>query len=134
VGGLAWDVIGPGIGALLGLSAAAICLLTVLVTVVEAIVLRLMRWSTFRRSLMASFVMNAASAIIGVLLVSTVLMGGSTAWVFMAFALSMLVEGGVLTLINRGETRRNWQAALTANLVTYLPLGTLFVASFPGSL
>ncbi|HLE28218.1 MAG TPA: hypothetical protein VI793_08880 [Anaerolineales bacterium] len=118
-----FDVAGPGLFIVLGIGALIALGFVVLA---EAVTLRVMKWGTFLRSLLASFVMNAVSGIAGIFIASLIRSLG-VLWWLLAYALSVAVEGGVLMLMNRGQARQNWQAALVANAVSYLPLGLFFI-------
>lgn len=114
-----FDVAGPGVVFLAaGMGMLALCVLTALIVVLEALVMLLLKWGTFWRCLLASFVMNLATTLIGGGLMFLV-------WnIYLAlvvdFLLSVLIEGGVLMLFSRGTARTNWVAALAANAASYL--------------
>lgn len=115
-----WDVAGPGaVALLLGGSLLALCLLTLLIALIEATAMILLRWGDFRQAMTASVLMNAVSTALGgallVLFPRPPLWGLGVAW-----ALSVLVEGGVLSLLRRGMGQQNWLAALAANIASYL--------------
>ena len=60
------DVISPGMMLLsLGLGLIALCLLTLLIALVEAVVLTLLKWNIFPRSLLAAVIINFASSLVG---------------------------------------------------------------------
>jgi len=114
------DVGGPIIFAALG-GVAYLALF-----LIESIVLRLLKWGTFWRSLLASLLMNLPSTLVGYCLVG--LTGFSRLnrlgiWLIPAtWALSVAIEGGVLVLMKRDGGRQNWMAALAANTASYLLL------------
>ncbi len=118
------DVAGPGLLAVLGAGIGLAVVLFVVVVLVEAAVLRLVRWGSFRRSLLASLLMNIASVIVGLFFISLSFIH-PVVWLLLAFGLSILIEGGVLVLMDRARAGRGVLAALIANLVTYLPLAGL---------
>jgi hypothetical protein len=95
-------------------------------SLLESIVLRLLKWGTFWRSLLASLLMNLPSTLVGFLLIW--LAGFPNRldyWLFIipaAWALSVVIEGGVLGLMKRDGGRQNWIAALAANTASYLLL------------
>lgn len=121
------DVVGPGVFLLFGL--VAFLVFSTIVLVLEAVVLWLLKWDAFGRSLLSSFLMNLASTIVGVLAVGSLLSG----WInnFLAFVLalllSILIEGGVLMLMKRGTRRENWRAAVVANIASYAVFGLLLL-------
>ena len=116
-----FDVAGPGVLiAIAAFSIVALIVLTLLITVAEAIVMLLLKWDKFGRSLWASLLMNVTSTIFGGVLIALGVLGGSYAWLVAAFVLSVLIEGGVLMLMKRGEVRKNLLTSLIANLASYL--------------
>ena len=96
-------------------------------SLLESIVLRLLKWGTFGRSLLASLLMNLPSTLVGFWLMGW-LDGVSRLnrlgiWLIpAAWALSVAIEGGVLVLMKRDGGRQNWMAALAANTASYLLL------------
>jgi hypothetical protein len=120
-----FDVAGPGLiiaaGVGLGLAVAGF----VAVVLVEAGVLAAMRWNRFRRSLVASLMMNVATTLVGLFLAGLLFSFGSIRWLLVTFVLSVLIEAGVLALLDRPRTRQGLMAALVANVVTYIPLALL---------
>jgi hypothetical protein len=116
-----YDVAGPGaLLAIAALSVGALIVLTLIISIVEAIVMLLLKWGKFGRSLWASLLMNVTSTIFGGVLLALGLLGGSYVWLVVAFVLSVLIEGGVLMLMKRGVARQNWIASLIANVLSYL--------------
>ena len=116
-----YDVAGPGVLlAIAAFSIGALIVLTLIISVVEAIVMLVLKWDKFGRSLWASLLMNVTSTIFGGVLVALGLLRGTYLWLAVAFVLSVLIEGGVLMLMKRGATRQNWIASLISNLVSYL--------------
>lgn len=116
-----FDVAGPGVLiAIAAFSIVALIVLTLLITIAEAIVMLLLKWDKFGRSLWASLLMNITSTIFGGVLIALGVLGGSYAWLVAAFVLSVLIEGGVLMLMKRGAVRQNLLTSLIANLASYL--------------
>lgn len=115
----AFDVAGPGIVLFVaGMGILALCVVSTLIIVLEALVMFLLKWGTFWRSLLASFVMNLVTTLLGVgvmFLVSNPYLA-----LLVGFVLSVLIEGGVLMLFKREAARSNWIAALAANAASYL--------------
>lgn len=115
-----FDVAGPGVLiAIAAFSIVALIVLTLIITIAEAIVMLLLKWDKFGRSLWASLLMNITSTIFGGVLIALGVLGGSYAWLVAAFVLSVLIEGGVLMLMNRGAVRQNLLTSLIANLASY---------------
>jgi hypothetical protein len=117
----AFDVAGPGVVLfMVGAGLGGLCILTLVITLLEAIVLLLLKWGTFGRSLVAALVMNLVTTMIGFGML--VFMKGDAVYLALVldFILSVLIEGGVLMLFRRGAARANWVAALSANAASYL--------------
>ena len=113
------DVAGPGLLVAAGGGLLALCFVTAIIIGLESLVLWRLGWGTFKRSLLAGFVMNLATSILGIGVVPFTLQLGI--WgLLIDLALSVLVEGGILMLFKRGATRANWLAALAANGASYL--------------
>lgn len=114
-----FDVAGPGLVFVeFGMGLLALCVLTVLIVAVETLVMFLLKWGKFLRCLLASFVMNLVTTLVGgglIFLFSNVYLA-----LLVSFVLSALIEGGVLMLFRRGVMRENWIAALAANAASYL--------------
>jgi hypothetical protein len=125
--GYPFDVAGPGFFYLLGGAAVVGVLLAVGVVVVEAIVLTLMKWSRFWRALLASFVMNLVSTIAGLFVVGWVVTVGEPAWLLLTFVASVIIEGAVIALMDRGRARQGLIACGVANVVTYVPLAIILL-------
>ncbi|MFZ5878288.1 MAG: hypothetical protein ACOY0R_02850 [Chloroflexota bacterium] len=124
-----FDVAGPGLVFLVvGMGLLDLCVLTALIVAIEALAMFLLKWGRFWRCLLASFVMNLVTTLIGGGLMYLV----SNIYLVLAvgFLLSVLIEGGVLMLFNRETARRNWVAALAANAASYLFILLPFVLIF----
>ena len=95
-------------------------------SLLESIVLRLLKWGAFWRSLLASLLMNLPSTLLGFWLIWVVEFSRLNRLQFLlipvAWALSVAIEGGVLVLMKRDGGRQNWMAALAANTASYLLL------------
>jgi hypothetical protein len=76
--------------------------------------------------------MNLVTTLLGaVLFAFGYVFYASNAWpgLLAAFIISTLVEGGILVLFKRAPHRRNWIAALAANLVSYAVLAVILLLS-----
>ena len=116
-----FDVAGPGVLLfMVGAGLGGLCILTLVITLLEAIVLLLLKWGSFGRSLAAALVMNLVTTMIGFGML--VFMKGDAVYLglLLDFLLSILIEGGVLMLFRRGAARANWIASLNANAASYL--------------
>jgi len=99
----------------------ALCLLTLLISLVEAVVLTLLKWNIFPRSLLAAVIINVVSSLVGGLLL-IILQDTPLIWVVITFLMSTVIEGVILLKIQPGVGRRAWLIALAANLASYLLL------------
>jgi len=109
-------------GALVAIG-GVLLLLTLVISIVESIVMLLLKWNKFSRSFWASLLMNVTSTIIGMFWVFAMgFLSDLNIWLIFAvsFLLSVLIEGGILMLMKRGATWQNWIVSLIANLVSYL--------------
>ena len=71
-----FDVAGPGVLiAIAAFSIVALIVLTLLITIAEAIVMLLLKWDKFGRSLWASLLMNVTSTIFGGVLIALGVLG-----------------------------------------------------------
>ena len=93
---------------------------------IESIVLRLLKWGAFWRSLLASLLMNLSSTLVGfglIWLAGFSRLNRLGIWLVLStWALSVAIEGGVLVLMKRDGGRENWTASLVANTASYLLL------------
>lgn len=117
---LLFDVALEPVSKVTGVNALAIFLP---VFVVEALILWLLRWGTVGRAALGSFVMNAA----------TTLIGAALALRFpealpVGFLLSVAVEGVILMLLKRERKGRTWLAVLAANVASYALLFLLLAS------
>lgn len=115
-----FDVAGPGLILFaLGASLGILLIVMLVIVVLEAVMLALLKWGGFGRSLLASLVMNLATTLVGfgvmVFMTEAFLLS-----MLVGFILSVLIEAGVLMLFKRGAARANWIAALVANAASYL--------------
>ena len=125
---LSFDVAGPGIlvaAAVFGFG--ALIALTLFISFAESIVMFLLKWDKYGRSLLASLLMNVTSTIFGGILVAIGALYSSFIWLAVAFVLSVLIEGGILLLVKRGAARQNWIASLLSNIVSYVLIILPFV-------
>ncbi|MBM3125566.1 MAG: hypothetical protein FJZ87_10940 [Chloroflexi bacterium] len=121
-----FDVAGPGVFLLAG--GMVFAFFSIGTFVIESLVLWLLKWGPFGRSLLAAFLMNLASTLFGFFLFGLSLLGVDFfSMVLVGFVLSFFLEGGVLMLMNKGESRRNWIASLVANLTSYGLLGLVLL-------
>jgi hypothetical protein len=122
------DVISPWF--VLSLGAVAAAGLFFIIVLIEALVLYGLKWGSFRLSLVDSFMINLTSATIGVVLfvfaISIWSFNLGAAPFFLLFgAVTVLIEGGMLTLLKRHPLRKTWTAAIVINVVSYALLFVL---------
>jgi hypothetical protein len=116
------DTGGPGlILVVMALSLGALLLFFFVIVLLEGVVLRLVRWDNFKRSLWGSFLMNLASTLAGFLVLYLVprlgILGLAIAWV-----LSFAIETFILIRMKPDQPGLSWRAALAANTSSYLLL------------
>ena len=118
------DVAAGPVFLFVGLIAGLAALLPIVL--VEAVVLRLLNWGSFRRSLRDSVIVNVVTTIVGIVLGilffpwynSPPIVFGVLAWVF-----SIVVEAFLLGLLEHNDARRTWMASALMNTVSYVLLG-----------
>ncbi len=116
------DVAAPGLVlGQLALTAGFLILLFSLIVLVESVLLQVLRWGSFKRSLRGSFWMNLASTLVGFFVLSLVPRLGFLG-LLVAWAISVLIEWAVLARFQPGKKRYTLTLALSANLVSYLLL------------
>ncbi|MCC7360855.1 MAG: hypothetical protein IT317_15340 [Anaerolineales bacterium] len=120
------DLAGPGLLVGLGAGAGLILVWYVAVFFIEAVILRLFHWASFWRCLLASFLMNLLTTLVGVVFIGAFVLI-TERWAlllayFLAWALSVVLEWAVLALMDRRQLRRAFSASLVANTATYVPL------------
>lgn len=116
------DVAAPGmVLGMLALTIGALFILFLLIVVIESTALQLLSWDAFRKCLVASFWMNLASTAVGFFFLALIPKYGLPGLI-LALAISIAIEALVLTRRKPGETRRNWIAAVVANLASYVLL------------
>ena len=99
----------------------ALLVVDLLLGLIEAVVLTLLSWNPSRTCIKVSFLMNIISGVInGILLV--LLQRTPLVWLPVSFAISLLVEGFILTYFKRDALRQNSLFVLIANLASYILL------------
>ena len=109
-------------------SGVGLIIATLIISVIESLVMFLLKWDRFGRSLWASLLMNVISTIFGICGVYSMIFDplafftDMLSWLAISFAflLSVLIEGGILMLIKRHATGLNWKVSLIANIASYL--------------
>ncbi len=106
-----------------------------LVILIEAVILRLMKWSTIWYSLFASFLMNTATLILGFFLagpckslIDTIYhdrvsyrVEDITLWIIL-WAMTVIIEGILLFQISGPPARDTWMLSLLINVPSYIVL------------
>jgi hypothetical protein len=122
----------------LALGIAVLCLVFPTIIIVEAIVLRLLKWDTSWRVLLDATIMNLVSGVFGLLIPGgAALITESTAGTIVGLAAAWLVsigiEGGILLLITKIRkqeplpTRQAWVGSAAANTASYVLLGIVIL-------
>jgi hypothetical protein len=123
------DVAGPEALLISGLPIlAAFIVSVILIGLLEAAILVRTGWGEWSRSLLACFLMNLASAVLGLAFLFVVGSILSSLLRFLAsFVVSWLVESGVLMLMRRDALRQNLVSALAANLASYFVIWLIYL-------
>ena len=115
-----YDVAGPQV--LVGAAFSALLVyvvFTLVVALLEALVLRMGGWGTYRRAYVAALAANAVTTLIGV--ISLFFVSEVTAGLLLIdLAVSVLVEAGVLHLFKRESFSFNLVNSLRANMASYI--------------
>jgi hypothetical protein len=93
-----------------------------IIVLLEALVLRGLKWGSLTLSFVDSAVINLTSATAGVLLFAfrARFVNQGAAFLLLVFgALTVLIEGGTLTLLQRHPVLQTWTAAIAINVVSY---------------
>ncbi len=99
----------------------ALVVVDLLLGLIEAVALTLLSWNPSRTCIKISFLMNIISGIInGILLI--LLQSNPFIWLPISFAISLLVEGLIMTYFKRDDLRQNSLFVLIANLASYILL------------
>lgn len=106
------------------------CLLPLVLLIVGAItkgvVLMMLRWDAFRRSMVAALVMNLVSSVLlivlGLVFKFNIYVPNVWLWIIEASLLSVFIEYGVLTLFRRDAAPQNLIAAWAANAPGFVAL------------
>lgn len=100
---------------------ATLLIVFALVLLIEVVILQLMRWGSFWECIRSALLMNLASLVVSAILLALVPRFGFYS-LAIAFALSTLIEGGVLTWLKRSAWGYNFLVAFCANLASNLVL------------
>lgn len=114
-----FDFATPGI--VIGMLAGGIVvliLIILLISLIEAVILTLLGWDYFRKSLIVSTIMNIASGIIGGILLVLVphptILG-----LIIAMILSIIIEGGIMMRFRSDVVGKTFLLVFLANLCSY---------------
>jgi hypothetical protein len=114
-----FNVATPGVilGMLLG-GIAVLILVIFLIAIIETVILTLVGWEEFKKSLVVSVIMNIASGIVGGLLL--VLFPQPTiSGLGIAMILSILIEGWIMIRFRPNVVRLTFFAVILANTISY---------------
>jgi len=102
-------------------SLLVLCLYVIVISALEGAVLNWFKWDTLPRSILAAVMVNFVSNFLcGLLLVF--LQQELLIWLLVAFPLCILVEGSLLSLLQKGKTRLTWIGVLVSNQLSFLIL------------
>lgn len=100
------------------LTISALVIFLTLIILLESLVLQLLSWGTFQRSMMGSAVANLASGIPVFYFLGQVPRTGATG-MLAGLGLAILIEGWLLQRLRPEAIRASWFAAVAANIVSY---------------
>jgi hypothetical protein len=100
------------------------------IVLIEGIVLWKLKWAKFRKSLLASLLVNVTSTIVGVILyfginrsigtLEDLLTQNLPGLIIVSWLITIPIEGGVLVLLNRSDWRLSIRLAFIINFVSYI--------------
>jgi hypothetical protein len=96
--------------------------LFLIIILMETLVLRGLKWGSPWASFTDSVIVNIVSALAGVFLFAfsgTALNLGLAPLLLILGTLTVLIEGGILTLMKRHPLRQTWIAAVAINVVSF---------------
>jgi hypothetical protein len=117
------------------------------IIVLEAIVLRVLKWGTFWRAVRDSLIVNAASGLVGIVLILPFgdtfdrcafgitesplcwLLLSPAAVILGAWMLSVLIEGAIMMWLRTVPVRQTVVAAVLMNIASYVLVVGLFLLS-----
>lgn len=114
-----FDAATPGV--VLGMIAggiAVLCLVILLIAVVETVVLTLVGWGDFRKSLRISMLMNIASGIVGGILL-VIFPEPSVQSLVIAMLIMIFIEWGIMIRFQRDVVFLTLIAVFLANMISY---------------
>jgi len=95
-----------------------ICLVTLLICLVEAVILTWVKWAGFGQCLVSSLAANLVSTFITVFLMVW-FNQPNVSYLAMGWLISFLIDGLILHLFKRQPAWRNLLSSMFANLVSY---------------
>ena len=98
-----------------------ICLVTLLVCLIEAVILTWVKWASFGQSLVSSLAANLVSTFITVFLMVW-LNRPSYSYLVIGWLISFLIDAGILHMFKRQPALRSLLSSMVANLVSYAVL------------
>jgi hypothetical protein len=102
------------------------------IVIIEAVVLWLMKWDTFWRSLRTALIMNTISGFVGVVLYYRILDRAPEIKDFLlAFILTILIEGVVLWVDKKKSVLYLIEIVIIANLISYIGLFLVYEKTNP---
>jgi hypothetical protein len=114
-----FDVASPGV--VIGMLAGGIVVLILvifLIALIEGVILTLLGWEEFKKSLVVSTIMNVASGILGGILLVLV-PHPSVMGLVIAMILSIVIEGVIMIRFRPNVIRLTLLAVILANLLSY---------------
>lgn len=100
------------------------------IVLIEGTILWKLKWAKFGKSLLASLLINVASAVVGAILyiglnrsigtLEDLLSQNLLGFLIVSWLITMPIEGGVLVLLNRSDLRLSIRLAFIINFVSYI--------------
>ena len=112
------------VGPLFLFTGAGFLLLLGAIIYVEALILKALEWGSLRRCLRDSVLINMASAAAGLVLAwqTTLFSPPSVRTLGVTWAISVVIEAGVLLLLRRTRVAATWWRSVATNTATYTAL------------
>lgn len=100
---------------------ALLIMWTLLIVLLEGVVLTLLRWASFKQSLVSSLAANLVSTFIGIILLAFVKQP-QFIYVLIGWMISSLLDSMILVAYKRSSIRQTITVAIIANLASYAVL------------
>ena len=110
-----------------------------IIFVIEAAVMLALKWGPVGRTILDAIMMNLASTLLGLIGVCSFLynapnfdLTGAILFLVITWAVSIAVEGIVLTLLKRHPKRKTWLTVIAANAASYVVMFVFYMVMQSG--